>query len=136
MTSRQLLLALLLLLAAVLVLAAPDWFSLQTIKDEQQRLAMAFAKEPLLVAAVFVAVYVVSVALSLPWATLLGLAAGAIFGLGWGAAIVSMSSTLGAALAFLLARHLLRGPVRSRFGSRYASGLSKIDQGIEREGGL
>jgi uncharacterized membrane protein YdjX (TVP38/TMEM64 family) len=93
---------------------------------------MAFERQPLLIVAVFAAVYVASVALSLPWATLLGLAAGAIFGLGWGTAIVSVSSTLGAALAFLLARHLLRGPVGNRFGSR----LGAIDRGIEREGGL
>jgi len=132
MTPRLLLLASMLLLAGVAILAAPEWVSLQTLKDEQQRLAMAFERQPLLIAAVFAAVYVVSVAFSLPWATLLGLAAGAIFGLGWGTAIVSVSSTLGAALAFLLARHLLRGPVRNRFGSR----LGAIDRGIEREGGL
>ncbi len=132
MTPRLLLLASMLLLAGVAILAAPEWLSLQTLKDEQQWLAMAFERQPLLIAAVFAAVYVVSVALSLPWATLLGLAAGAIFGLGWGTAIVSVSSTLGAALAFLLARHLLRGPVRNRFGSR----LGAIDRGIEREGGL
>lgn len=132
MTPRLLLLASMLLLAGVAILAAPEWVSLQTLKDEQQWLAMAFERQPLLIAAVFAAVYVVSVALSLPWATLLGLAAGAIFGLGWGTAIVSVSSTLGAALAFLLARHLLRGPVRNRFGSR----LGAIDRGIEREGGL
>jgi uncharacterized membrane protein YdjX (TVP38/TMEM64 family) len=132
MAPRWLLLAFVVSLAGIAVLAAPDWFSLQTLKDEQQRIAMAFDRQPLLIAAVFSAIYVVSVALSLPWATLLGLAAGAIFGLGWGAAIVSLSSTLGATLAFLLARHLLGSPVRNRFGSR----LGAIDRGIEREGGL
>jgi pyruvate/2-oxoglutarate dehydrogenase complex dihydrolipoamide dehydrogenase (E3) component/uncharacterized membrane protein YdjX (TVP38/TMEM64 family) len=67
---------------------------------------------------------------SLPGATILSLAAGAIFGLVWATLLVSFASSLGATLAFLTARYLVRDPIRSRYGSR----LQAIDAGIARDG--
>ncbi|MPM75767.1 hypothetical protein SDC9_122761 [bioreactor metagenome] len=75
-------------------------------------------------------IYVVATALSLPGAALLTLAGGAIFGLLWGTVIVSFASTLGATLAFLMSRFLLRDWVSQRFGQR----LDAIDEGVKREG--
>ncbi|MDP3439527.1 MAG: FAD-dependent oxidoreductase, partial [Azonexus sp.] len=75
-------------------------------------------------------VYVVATALSFPGATLLTLAGGAIFGLLWGTVIVSFASTIGATLAFLISRFLLRDWVAGRFGQR----LVAIDAGVKREG--
>lgn len=85
---------------------------------------------PLGVAALYFAAYVTVSALSLPGAAVMTLAGGALFGLGWGLLIVSFASTLGATLAFLVSRHLLRDGVRARFGER----LRAIDQGIARDG--
>jgi len=70
--------------------------------------------------------------LSLPGATLLTLAGGAIFGLLWGTLIVSFASTIGATLAFLIARFLLRDWVARRFGQR----LAAVDEGVRRDGGF
>ncbi|HBT31769.1 MAG TPA: TVP38/TMEM64 family protein, partial [Pusillimonas sp.] len=62
------------------------------------------AEQPVLVGAVYFAVYVVVTALSLPGAVIMTLAGGALFGLFWGVVLVSFASTIGATLAFLVAR--------------------------------
>jgi uncharacterized membrane protein YdjX (TVP38/TMEM64 family) len=68
--------------------------------------------------------------LSLPAATLLTLLAGAIFGLGWGAALVSFASALGATIAMLAARFVLRDWVQERWRAQ----LQGVNRGVEREG--
>ncbi|MDE2370695.1 MAG: FAD-dependent oxidoreductase [Burkholderiales bacterium] len=89
------------------------------------------AQQPLAAAALFFAAYVVMAALSLPGATVMTLAAGSLFGLGWGTLIVSFASSIGATLAFLSARWLLGTWVRTRFGPR----LAAVDAGIAKDGG-
>ncbi len=64
---------------------------------------------------VFAGVYVIATVLMLPGAALT-LAAGAIFGLLWGTVAVSVGSTTGAALAFLIGRYLARDTVERRLG--------------------
>jgi pyruvate/2-oxoglutarate dehydrogenase complex dihydrolipoamide dehydrogenase (E3) component/uncharacterized membrane protein YdjX (TVP38/TMEM64 family) len=85
---------------------------------------------PLALAVMFFATYVAVTALSLPFAVWMTLAAGALFGFWQGFIIVSFAASIGATLAFLAARYLLRDMVRARFGARLAS----IDQGIARDG--
>ena len=68
--------------------------------------------------------------LSLPGAAILTLAGGAIFGLVWGVVIVSFASSIGATLAFLVSRFLLRDWVQAKFGDR----LKPINDGIAKEG--
>ena len=80
----------------------------------------------------FFAVYVAFTSLSLPAASLLTLLAGAIFGFGWGVLLVSFASAIGATVAMLAARFVLRDWVQERFGPQ----LRGINQGIEREGGF
>ncbi|MBP9061749.1 MAG: VTT domain-containing protein, partial [Rhodoferax sp.] len=87
---------------------------------------------PLMVGMAFFAVYVVATALSFPGALVLTLAAGALFGLVMGTVIVSFASTIGATLAFLASRYLLRDAVQSRFGER----LKAINEGMEKDGAL
>ncbi len=78
----------------------------------------------------FALVYVAVTALSLPVATALGLLAGALFGRWLGTGVVSVAATLGATLAFLSSRYLLRGWVRRHFGGR----LAAVNRGVERDG--
>jgi pyruvate/2-oxoglutarate dehydrogenase complex dihydrolipoamide dehydrogenase (E3) component/uncharacterized membrane protein YdjX (TVP38/TMEM64 family) len=79
----------------------------------------------------FFALYVVVTGLSLPGAALMTLVAGAIFGLLWGTLIVSFASAIGATIAFLVSRFLLRDWVQQRFAAQ----LKPINDGMAREGG-
>ena len=132
MNSRKLFIAVLLLAAigAFFALDLGRYVNLGFIKDSQASFQAAFGKSPAMVTLGFFAVYVAVTALSLPGATLMTLAAGAGFGLGLGTVVVSFASTLGATLAMLVARYLLRDSVQARFGPR----LDKINKGIEKEG--
>ena len=104
--------------------------NLQTLKAQQQNIESFRAAHPGVTILGYFVIYVLVAALSLPGATLLTLAGGAVFGLGWGLLIISFASTIGATLAFLIARYLLRDWVSQRFGQR----LKTIDDGIAREG--
>ncbi len=106
------------------------YFSLAFLQESQARFAELRAQQPLALALGYFVVYVAVTALSLPGATIVTLAGGAIFGLGWGLLIVSFASSIGATLAFLTARFLLRDAVQARFGQR----LAEVDKGIQKEG--
>ena len=91
----------------------------------------AYVEEsPVFASAVYFALYVAVTALSLPGAAVLTLIGGFVFGLVWGVALVSFASSLGALLAFWVARFLLRDFVKKK----YPNLIAKIDRGIVREG--
>jgi pyruvate/2-oxoglutarate dehydrogenase complex dihydrolipoamide dehydrogenase (E3) component/uncharacterized membrane protein YdjX (TVP38/TMEM64 family) len=106
--------------------------SLDFLKEAHRELAEIYAEHPVKVAGMYFAVYVAVTALSLPGATVLTLAGGALFGLFTGTLLVSFASSLGALLAFFASRTLLRETVRKRFGRR----LDEIDAGVARDGAL
>ena len=127
----------LLLTAAVVVLVAAffvfdlgRYLDLGFLQEQRERLHALFLARPLFTGAAFFAIYVSVTALSLPGAAVLTLVAGAVFGLLWGTVIVSFASTLGAALAFVLARYLARDAVRRRF----EGALARIDAGVRKDG--
>jgi pyruvate/2-oxoglutarate dehydrogenase complex dihydrolipoamide dehydrogenase (E3) component/uncharacterized membrane protein YdjX (TVP38/TMEM64 family) len=104
--------------------------TLDNLKASRDALQARVQAQPLSTAALFFAVYVAAAALSIPGAVILTLAAGAMFGLGWGLLIVSFASSLGALLAFLVARYLLRDAIQARFGKA----LAPINEGVARDG--
>ena len=132
MNFRKLLLlvAVLMAIVAFFTFDLNRYFSLDFLQQSQARFAELRAQQPLALALGYFAVYVAVTALSLPGATIVTLAGGAIFGLGWGLLIVSFASSIGATLAFLTARFLLRDSVQARFGQR----LAEVDKGIQKEG--
>lgn len=81
-------------------------------------------------AVLFFAAYIAVTALSLPFAVWMTLAAGAVFGFWGGLVLVSFASTIGATLAFLAARFLLRDWVMARLGARARA----VEQGLARDG--
>jgi pyruvate/2-oxoglutarate dehydrogenase complex dihydrolipoamide dehydrogenase (E3) component/uncharacterized membrane protein YdjX (TVP38/TMEM64 family) len=119
-------------LGAFFAAGGQRYFSFDNLKAQQAALEAWRGTHPWQAAAVFFAVYVAFTALSLPAATLLTLLAGAIFGLGWGTLLVSFASAIGATLAMLAARFVLRDWVQGRFGAR----LQGINQGLQKEGGF
>jgi len=106
--------------------------TLEHLKASRDALQDRVAAQPLATAALFFAVYVAAAALSIPGALVLTLAAGAMFGLGWGLLLVSFASSLGALLAFLAARYLLRDLVQGKFGQA----LAPINEGVSKDGTL
>jgi pyruvate/2-oxoglutarate dehydrogenase complex dihydrolipoamide dehydrogenase (E3) component/uncharacterized membrane protein YdjX (TVP38/TMEM64 family) len=116
--------------AAFFLLGLGQYLTLENLKAQQAGLAAFVAREPVLAIGGFFLLYVAVTGLSLPGAAILTLAAGAIFGLLLGTMIVSFASVMGATLAFLSSRYILRDWVKARFGERVAA----IDRGIEKDG--
>ncbi|USP11491.1 FAD-dependent oxidoreductase [Aeromonas dhakensis] len=108
------------------------YLSLPQLQARQAELAALVERHFGAAALLFVVVYVVSTALSLPGASLLTLAGSAVFGVAWGLLLVSFASSIGATLAFLSARFLLRDWVERRFGDKLAS----LQAGMKKEGAL
>jgi len=108
------------------------YLSLETLKVQQSAIENYRAANPKLAVAVYMLVYVAVTGLSLPGATILTLAGGAVFGVLWGTLIVSFASSIGATLAFLAARFLFRDTVKTKFGAR----LKAIDEVVAKEGGF
>jgi pyruvate/2-oxoglutarate dehydrogenase complex dihydrolipoamide dehydrogenase (E3) component/uncharacterized membrane protein YdjX (TVP38/TMEM64 family) len=132
MSRKKLLLiaALLVLIGAFFAFDLGRFLSLDYIKSRQLEFAALYAERPLLVIGSYFVIYVAVTALSLPGAAIMTLAGGAVFGLWVGTLVVSFASTLGATLAFLTSRYVLRDSVQARFGSRVA----EIDKGIAKDG--
>ena len=108
------------------------YLSLDFFKSQQTAIEAWRAAHPGKAALYYFLAYVAVTGLSLPGATVMTLAGGAVFGLLWGTLLVSFASTAGATLAFLASRFLLRDWVEQRFGER----LRAINAGVEREGGF
>lgn len=121
-----------LLIGGVLFTLFGDYLTLTAMQQNLAQFQNWRDQQPILVTLVFFVLYVLMTALSIPGATLLTLAGGALFGLAWGLAIISFASTLGATLAFIGARFFLRDWVQERFHQR----LKAINQGVEKDGGF
>jgi pyruvate/2-oxoglutarate dehydrogenase complex dihydrolipoamide dehydrogenase (E3) component/uncharacterized membrane protein YdjX (TVP38/TMEM64 family) len=132
MNRKKLLLiaVLVLLVGAFVAFDLGHFLSLPYLKSRRLEFAALYAERPLLVIAAYFVVYVAVTALSLPGAAIMTLAGGAVFGLLVGTLVVSFASTLGATLAFVTARYILRDSVQSRFAARVA----EIDKGIAKDG--
>ena len=120
------------LLAAFIGFDVSQYLTLESLKARQNDLNAWVAESPLHAGLIFAAAYVAVTALSLPGAAIMTLAGGALFGLGWGLLLVSFASSIGATLAFLISRTLLRQWVLNKFGQN----LAALNAGIEKEGGF
>lgn len=107
-----------------------QYLTLSYIKESQQEFHALYLSNRGLVIAAYMGIYVAVTALSLPGAAVLTLAAGGLFGLTVGTIAVSFASTIGATLACLVSRFLLREWVQNKFGDK----LSAINKGVEQEG--
>ena len=118
------------LIVAFFVFDLQRFLTLEYLKDRQQAFADFYAANRLLTIAIYFILYVVVTALSLPGAAVMTLAGGGLLGFWTAMVTVSFASTLGATLAFLASRFLLRDWVQGKFGDK----LKAINEGVEREG--
>lgn len=118
------------LIAVFFVFDLGRFLTLESLKANRDALTAFYQKNPLVMAAAFIAVYIIQTVLSLPGAAVLSLAAGAIFGAVMGALYVNIGATIGATLAFLVARYLFHDVIQNKFGAR----LEKINKELEARG--
>ena len=105
-----------------------QYFSLESLKTNRDRLDIIYKENPIVFVSWFVGIYILTVALSLPGATILTLASGAIFGSVLGTFLVNIGATVGATMAFLCARFIFKDLVERRFGDK----LERINNGISK----
>ena len=131
--DRKRLVVLVVVLAAIAAFFAFDlkqYVRLEFFEAQRARIDAFYAANPWQTSAAYFLIYVAVTALSLPGAAVMTLVGGAIFGFWIGTVLVSFASAIGATLAFLTARIVLRDWVQQKFGDR----LATINAGIEREG--
>ena len=104
MKKLPILLILIATIAAFFIFDLGQYFNLEFIKANQAKFNQQYSDSPLLTAAIFFAIYVLVTGFSLPGATIMTLAGGALFGLTTGLIIISFASSIGATLAFLFSR--------------------------------
>ena len=117
-------------IAAYFVFDLGQYLSLENFKASQAEIVAAKDANPALYIAGFFLLYVAVTGLSIPGAAIMSLVAGALFGVVVGTLIVSFASTMGATLAFLSSRYLLRDWVQGKFGER----MRAVDDGLEKDG--
>jgi uncharacterized membrane protein YdjX (TVP38/TMEM64 family) len=113
------------------ILHLDHYLTLSYLKASREQFAQVYAERTVFVIVCYALIYVVATALSLPGAVILTLAGGALFGLVTGTIVISFASTIGATLACLVSRYLLRDWVQARFGEK----MERINKGMEEEGG-
>jgi len=111
-------------------LGLQEYLSFEYLKASRAHFQDLYARHAAAVIAAYFIVYVLVTAFSLPGATAMTLAGGALFGFWTGFAVISFASTIGATLACFAARYVMRDWVQARFGDR----LARINEGMEREG--
>jgi len=107
-----------------------QYFSLEELRARRDQLLTFVETNFWMTLAVYMLVYIVMAALSLPGAAIMTLAGGALFGLVAGSIAVSFASTIGATLVFLAARFLFRDAIQKKFRKR----LKAINEGVEKDG--
>jgi len=133
MTKKLSLIAILLILiGAFFFFDLHQYFSLEYLQAKRGSFIELYKQHPILIAGAFFLVYVTFTALSLPAAAILTLGAGAVFGFWTGLLLVSFASTIGATLAFLIARYILRDSMEKRFEKQ----LININKGVAKDGWL
>jgi uncharacterized membrane protein YdjX (TVP38/TMEM64 family) len=122
----------LILLATIIFLGVnfSQYLTLENAKAQQEVLNTFISQNFVLAAATYFFAYIAITAFSIPGAAVVTLLGAALFGFWTSLLLVSFASTIGATVAFLSSRYLLREWVQSKFGNK----LNAINQGVERDG--
>lgn len=118
------------LIVAVKVFHLDQYLTLSYLKEPLDQLKALYENHRLTVIAGYFIVYVLTTSLSIPGASPLSIAGGALFGFWVTTLVVSFASTIGATLACFVSRFLLRDWIQNKFGDK----IAKVNEGIEKEG--
>ncbi|MGR6861477.1 TVP38/TMEM64 family protein [Aliivibrio salmonicida] len=130
MNKKVILLIVLLVSFAAVYVNFGHLLTLEQIKGFHQSLQSDIQENLFLYSAAYFVAYVVVTALSIPGAAVVTLLGAALFGFWWSLLLVSFASSIGATIAFLSSRYLLREWVDSKFKDK----LVPINQGVEKDG--
>lgn len=129
--SKILLLIVVLLIAVnIYLFGLEQYLTIAFFKTQQAKVYLYYQINPWQTILLYSLIYIGVTALSLPGAMLMTICGGAIFGLIVGTLVVSFSSSIGATLAFLVSRFLLRNIVQNSFGTH----LQTINAGMQKDG--
>lgn len=129
-TKLGLLLTFILAIVAIVWWLPPELLTLENLKARQADIELYRSNNPALAVLIYCSVYIIVTALSIPGAVILTLTGGAIFGLLYGTIWISISSTIGATLAFLLSRFFFQKAVKQKFGDK----LNAIEENFKKDG--
>ncbi len=115
------------LIVLIKVFELDAFFSFENLQNSQEKLASFVEDNYLLTVFTYIAIYIISVALLVPIATVLTLAGGFLFGAVVGTVFVNIGATVGAILAFLFARYILGNKIQEKYGAQ----LEKFNKGFE-----
>lgn len=107
--------------------ALNDLLTFDMLRQCRNQLLSITEQNYFLTAGIFIIIYIAVVALSIPGAVILSLAAGFLFGF-WGVLYVNIGATIGAILAFLVARYLIGDWLQKRYAEKLASFNQEIDE--------
>jgi uncharacterized membrane protein YdjX (TVP38/TMEM64 family) len=123
-------LVVIILIAVFRIFDLGQYLSLSYIKQSQEGFRILYAEHRALVITAYMAIYILVTSLSLPGAVVMTLAGGALFGLALGTVLVSFASTIGATLACIVSRFILRDWVQKKAGDKFRT----VNEGMEKEG--
>jgi uncharacterized membrane protein YdjX (TVP38/TMEM64 family) len=118
------------LIVAVKVLNLDQYLTLSYLKGSLDTFKALYENHRVMVITGYFVVYVLTTSLSLPGASPLGIAGGALFGFWTATIVVSFASTIGATLSCSISRFLLRDWIQNKFGDK----IAKVNEGIKKEG--
>ncbi|EMD81464.1 hypothetical protein C408_0122 [Vibrio diabolicus E0666] len=122
-----------LILVAIIIFLGVNfsqYLTLENAKAQQEALTTYIDQNFVFSAAIYFFAYIAITAFSIPGAAVVTLLGAALFGFWTSLLLVSFASTMGATLAFLSSRYLLRDWVQNKFGNK----LIAINQGVEKDG--
>ena len=105
-----------------------DVVTLSSVQEHKEQLQDAVASRPVISVALFAVVYYVSVTLSLPFAAILSLLSGFLFGVWLGTAVSVITATLGAATMFVATKKLFGEQMQKKYGERLQTIMREIDR--------
>lgn len=120
------------MIAGFYILGGDRYLNLNFLQQKLTELRVLYQERPIWLIGVFCGSYIFLTSLSIPGSIVLCLLAGAIFGTLWGTFLVVTSSTMGATLAFLFSRYVLRDFIRTKFRKQY----QRVNQHLIEEGGM
>lgn len=129
--NKKLIFGLILLLTIILLAVNfGQYLTLENAKAQQAALNTYIEQNFIVATSLYFLAYIAVTAFSIPGAAVVTLLGAALFGFWISLVLVSFASTIGATLAFLSSRYLLRDWVQTRFGKK----LTTINQGVEKDG--